>query len=97
MAEYTVLRQVAVRSKNGEEATVYNTYGETVDIPDKQQADDLVAGGYVEPVAETKRAAAEEKKAAKKGRTSPVTVTGGGTGVEGPTSPDTSASGGDAK
>jgi hypothetical protein len=48
--KYKLLRPCAVRSKDGESATMFTKYGTELEVPDSDQANTLVEGGYLEKV-----------------------------------------------
>lgn len=72
-AKYTVLSPCAITSKDGESTTIYRTFGEEVTVPQPEQAEALVAGGFLAPVAEA-RADEVPETAVQPGDTEPDTV-----------------------
>jgi hypothetical protein len=53
-AKYKVLSPCAITSADGESTVLEREFGKEVVVPNKDQADALVAGGFLEPVAESR-------------------------------------------
>jgi hypothetical protein len=60
--KYKLLRPCAVRSKDGESATMFTKYGTELEVPDSDQANTLVEGGYLEKVSGSGDAKASRAK-----------------------------------